>query len=301
MRLGAATGAVVRVRTSGIVVFFALVALATGACGSDTAPPDAPPGEPTLAAIRADIFNGTCALGSCHAAPTLAAKLELRENGLCHLLVSHKSCLFSDRTLVVPGKPEVSFLMNKLRGTGLEGTPDPACGTSNERMPLGQVPLSGGKLAQIEEWIRAGADCGGDVPSDAGVADAPTDGADESLADVASITAVATTIKVDEVTQVTVTLTHGAPSTGQPLILELSDADLAVLGVPASLYVNQGISSVTFDVRGKAVGPATITASSGATSKMLSFTVIALTLLNDKGSTTQLAMKLPAHSRPADR
>jgi hypothetical protein len=284
----------VRLRTRGIVVFFALVvALATGACGSDTAPPDAPPGDPTLAAIRADIFNGTCALGSCHAPPTLAAKLDLRDDGLCQLLVSHPSCLFSDKVLVVRGKPEASFLLNKLRGVGLEGTPDPACATSNERMPLGQVPLSAGKLAQIEEWIRAGASCGGDVPSDAGAPDAPNDGDGESLADVASITAVATTIHVDEVTQVTVTLTHGAPSGGQTIIFDVDD--LAVLAVPNALHVDPGISSVTFDVRGKALGPATITANAGANAMSITMMVTSLTLLDDKGSTTQLATKLPVH------
>src|SRR5512144_180446 len=134
------------------IVALALSAMAMGACGSDTAPPDAPPDEPTLAAIRSDIFSGTCALSSCHATPTLEAKLNLRDNGLCHLLVSHSSCLFPDKMLVVPGKPEASFLLDKLRGIGLDGTPDPACATSNQQMPLGQPPLSGEKLAQIENW-----------------------------------------------------------------------------------------------------------------------------------------------------
>jgi hypothetical protein len=162
-------------------------------------------------------------------------------------------------------------------------------------MPLGQVPLSGSKLAQIEEWIRAGASCGGDVPNDAGAPDAPNDGAGESLADVASITAVATTIHVDEVTQVTVTLTHGAPSGGQTIIFDLSDADLAVLAVPNALHVDPGISSVTFDVRGKALGPATITANAGTNAMSITMMVTSLTLLDDKGSTTQLATKLPVH------
>src|SRR5512144_473454 len=90
-----------------LALFATLVA---GACGPDTAPPDARPGDPTLAAIRSDIFNGSCALSSCHAQPTLATKLDLGSDGLCSLLVSHKSCLFPDRALVVPGKPELSFL-----------------------------------------------------------------------------------------------------------------------------------------------------------------------------------------------
>jgi hypothetical protein len=255
----------------GVVALALAAALATGACGSDAAVPDAPPGEPTLAAIRADIFNGTCALSNCHAPPMLAAKLDLRDDGICQRLVSHKSCLFPNKVLVVPGKPEASFLLNKLHGTGLDGTPDPACGASNERMPLGQVPLSGGKLAQIEDWIRAGAGCGGDVPSDAG-----TDAAAESLADVLSITAVATTIHVGEQTQVTVTLTHGAPTGGQPIRFDFLDTDDGnVLHVPAaSMDLDQGVSMVTFAVLGQAVGSVTLTASSGRNSMQLPITVI---------------------------
>ena len=271
----AAVGVVGRTHISGIVIFVLSAALFAGACGSDTAPPDAPPGEPTLAAIRSDVFNGTCALGSCHANPTVAAKLDLQRNGICHLLVSHKSCLYGNKMLVVPGKPEVSFLLDKLRGTGLEGSPDPdpECATSNQRMPLGQPPLSGNKIAQIEEWIRAGADCGGDVPPDVGN-DAGIDGPDDSLADVASITAVATTIPVGGLTQVTVTLTHGAPTAGQVLILDILESDDPnVLGVPASRFLDHGVSSVTFDVLGKAVGSATITASSGTNSKPITITV----------------------------
>jgi hypothetical protein len=298
MRFRAPTGVVGVVRVIGVVLLALSAALVTGACGSDTAPADARAGDPTLAAIRSDIFNGTCALGSCHAEPTLAAKLDLHNNGLCHLLVSHKSCLFSDRQLVVPGKPEASFLLNKLRGTGLEGTPDPACATSNERMPLGQPPLSGAKLAQIEAWIQAGASCGDDVATDAGVADGAIDGPDESLADVASVSAVATTIHVAEPTQMTVTLTHGAPPAGQTIILEVDDGN--ILGVPNAVHVDQGISSVTFDVLGKAVGPATITVSSGTNSMTITITVISLTLSDDKASTTQLAEALPSGSPVMD-
>ena len=164
-------------------------ALVVGACGSTAAPADAPAGAATLAAIRAEIFNGTCAVGSCHASPTLAAKLDLLDNGVCHLLVSHTSCLFPTKFLVLPGKPEASFLLDKLRGTALDGTPDPSCATTNQmitnqRMPFGLPPLPESKISQIEAWIKEGADCGGDVGPDAGI-DAGVD-----LAKVVSISAV---------------------------------------------------------------------------------------------------------------
>jgi len=299
MRFRAPTGVVGVVRVIGVLLLALSAALVTGACGSDASPADARPGDPTLAAIRSDIFNGTCALSICHAEPTLEAKLDLRNNGLCHLLVSHKSCLFPTKLLVVPGKPEASFLLDKLRGTGLDGTPDPACETTNERMPLGQVPLSEDKLAQIEAWIRAGADCGGDVPSDAGV-DGAIDGPDDSLADVASVSAVATTLHVGERTQVTVTLTHGAPAgrvpPGQNIIIDVNELDPpGVLALPNVVHVDPGVSSAVFEVQGQALGSATIIVSTGTNSMTITITVISLTLSDDKHSTIQLAGPYPGH------
>jgi hypothetical protein len=245
-------------------------ALVVGACGSNAAPADAPAGAATLAAIRAEIFNGTCALGSCHANPTLAAKLDLQDNGVCHLLVSHTSCLFPGKFLVLPGKPEMSFLMDKLRGTALDAQPaDPSCATTNQRMPFGLPTLPDSKISQIEAWIKAGADCGGDVGPDAGI-DAGLD-----LANVVSISAGSTTLQVGGTTQVTVTLNHGAPPGGQLLILNVFESDdPSVLGFPGSLQVAEGVSSMMFDVTGNKVGSVTLTASSGGTLQQLPFTVM---------------------------
>jgi len=236
MRLALATGAL-------------CAALVVGACGSNVAPADAPAGAATLAAIRSEVFTGTCASGSCHASPTLAAKLDLLDNGVCHLLVSQTSCLFPTKFLVLPGKPELSFLMDKLRGTALAGTPDPGCAATNERMPSGQPALPDSKISQIEAWIKAGADCGGDVGPDAGI------DAGVALANVVSISAGSTTLQVGGMTQVTVTLNHGAPPGGQLLILNIFDSDDAsVLGFPSSIQVAEGVSSVMFDVMGNKGG-----------------------------------------------
>jgi hypothetical protein len=303
MRLLTPAGVVGGVRVTGFVLLALSAALVTGACGSDTAPPDARAGDPTLAAIRSDIFNGTCALSSCHAAPTVAAKLDLHSDGLCQRLVRQTSCLFPDKVLVLPGKPEVSFLMDKLRGTGLEGTPDPSCATSNVLMPLGLPALSGGQLAQIEEWIRAGASCGGDVPPDAGIidaggaGDAGIDGPDESLADIASISAAATMITVGERTQGTVTFTHGVPPSGQVIVFEVDEVNQSVVSVDAFKSLEPGVSSVTFDVLGQMVGSAIITASSGTNSMSITITVTGVTLSDDKDSTTQIAGALPIPDR----
>lgn len=47
---------------------------------------------------------------------------------------------------VLPGKPEESFLIKKLRGTG-----------GGERMPRGRDPLPEATIAKLETWIREGA------------------------------------------------------------------------------------------------------------------------------------------------
>jgi hypothetical protein len=243
-------------------------------CGSNAASPDARTGDPTLAAIRAEIFNTTCGLSTCHAPPTLAAKLNLRDEGLCEQMVAHTSCLFADKLLVVPGKPEVSFLIDKLRGRNLAGAPDPSCATSNERMPFGQPALSEAQIAQVEQWIKSGASCGGDVPGDAGLpSDAGVDAGEVALADVATFTALTTTLKVGERTPATVTLTRGAPSVGQTLILE--PEDVALLGVTNAIEFAAGETTKTFDVLGKQPAAiTTLTASSGTNSKTLTFTIV---------------------------
>jgi len=254
-----------------LIVPIALGALA--ACGSDGNKPDAGATfAPNLAAIRSEIFSGTCALSTCHAPPTVAAKLDLRNDGLCSLMVGHSSCLFGERLIIVPGKPDLSFLVDKLRGRNLATGQDPTCGTTNMQMPSGGPPLAEDKIVQIETWIRNGASCGDDPASDAGV-DGPVDGGDTALADVATLTALATTIKVGERTQATVTLTHGAPPQGQTIIIDSDDT--AFIGVPASFQVAPGDSTYTFDVLGKQpAAMATFTASSGTNSRSLTMTVV---------------------------
>lgn len=258
----------------GLAVPLVPLALILGACGSHTSPADAPSGAPTLAAIRSEIFNGTCTSDSCHARPMLAAKLDLRDDGLCSLLVKHTSCLFPGKFLVLPFRPEASFLLDKLRGTNLDGTPDPACAPTNKQMPFDLAPLSSSKIAQIEAWIQAGADCGNDPLIDAGI-DAPIDGPGEMSADVASITAAATTISVGQQTQVTVTLTRGAPASGEIVYLDLFDVENTnVLNVPyPNQQVSAGVSSATFDVIGMSAGVGGITANAGPSSMSLTIMV----------------------------
>src|SRR5262245_54093801 len=106
--------------TRNTLVTLTLAAIA--ACGTDYAPRAdgaVQPGSATLAAIRAEIFDKRCA--GCHgdgasSVSTGAGRLNLAGDDVCHALVNHSSCLFPNRMRVVPGKPEDSFLLDKLKG-----------------------------------------------------------------------------------------------------------------------------------------------------------------------------------------
>lgn len=54
-------------------------------------------------------------------------------------------------TLVVPGEPENSYLLHKIKGTHLEQ------GGAGARMPFAQRPLPEEVVKQIEQWIAQGA------------------------------------------------------------------------------------------------------------------------------------------------
>jgi len=249
-----------------------LVAL-IAACGNDHAAPDGTPGGATLAAIRSDIFEKSCAFGSCHKGSSAPAHLELWGDGICHALVQHTSCEFPDKMLVTPGKPEASFLLDKVRGTAT-GTPQPDCANTNERMPLGAMPLTNDQIAQIEDWIRSGASCG-DGGGDAGV-DAMTD-ANTTPAKVIAVDATATKIAAGEMTHIVVTLDHAAPSGGQQVDIDVADG--TALGAPSSVLVPAGLSEISFDALGKRPArPVKLTATSDGASKSRSITITGLSL-----------------------
>lgn len=294
------------------VSLFMLV-LATSACGTDVRPPGGivETNEPSLEAIRSDIFATSCGFGSCHGGPTPAAHLDLRSDDICGALVGHSSCLFPNKMLVVPGKPELSFLLDKLTGTHLDGTPAPGCADSNEPMPFGAPRLDTEKIARIEAWIRDGARCDrmgdyNDMPPDAGMTvDAP----------VASVAAAATTIRAGEHTRITITLALPAPPGGQTIDLDVDDA--TVLGVPSAYHVDAGVSTIDIDVIGKRPAHSTrITATAGSISRSASIAVTGLQLSEiefdpistDDGNewvelanTTDVAIDLSAYSLGSGR
>jgi hypothetical protein len=226
---------------------FVCLSLVVGACGTDyrTEPDGGTQAAPTsFAAIREDVFATSCGFGSCHAGKTPAAHLDLQGGDVCAALVSHQSCLFPNRSLVVPGKPEQSFLLDKLKGNALDDEPAGDCAETNERMPWGAPALDAETLARIESWIRAGAPCerSGEAPPDAGTGTGMP-------AEVSGITADATTIRAGESTHVTITLAQPAPTGGQLIDLDVDDP--TVLAVPSAVHVAAGVSIVDVAVIGK--------------------------------------------------
>jgi hypothetical protein len=129
-----------------------------GAGGVGTGGEVAPVRVPKFSAIFGEIITkgsvGNCVFGACHGGPA-----DPKANGGLHMdaldlpgtyaaLVGpvSTSTLCTGKTLVVPGKPQESLLLLKLR-------PSPPCGV---QMPL-PTPLPEDRITQIETWIKNGA------------------------------------------------------------------------------------------------------------------------------------------------
>mgnify|MGYP005840475211 CR=1 FL=1 len=131
------------------------LALGAAACGSrperEGNASGPPPGERTeaIAAFEpaAAIFEASCATAACHSTERGAGQLVLSPQVARENLVDVPSNQQDGATLVVPGDPEGSYLLAKLRGDdGIRGS----------RMPIGRSPLSEEELATITEWIAGG-------------------------------------------------------------------------------------------------------------------------------------------------
>jgi hypothetical protein len=113
----------------------------------------------TFDRIQRQIFNQSCALGSCHDSESLAGGL-LLETGASHGnlvndVPTNPSAAGAGwlRVDVVPdvsGNPDSSFLFHKIEGT----LPD---ATYGERMPRGKPKLNATLREIIQLWIEAGA------------------------------------------------------------------------------------------------------------------------------------------------
>jgi hypothetical protein len=121
------------------------LALAGASCfGAGTRMAEDGPCEPTLESVRSQIFLRTCSVQGCHGAHEPAFGLVLSDPDVETLLAGAGSSTCEGEVLLVPGDPEASLIVKKIRGT--------ACLT---RMPQGGEPLSDEEIACIEGWIAA--------------------------------------------------------------------------------------------------------------------------------------------------
>jgi hypothetical protein len=249
-------------------------------------------GQPTLSAIQDAIFSKSCAFGSCHGGANPAAGLNLTAGHSCASLVQQPSCVFSSRTLVVPGDPDQSYLFHAVAGDDLGSNADgPCAGLTNgtpSRMPLGGAPLCQGQIDQVKAWITAGASCddsGGDAGTvmtdaagdrgdsgeagDAGSGDAAqgndaSDGGSEAAsltADVAQVTSAKAAFEAGQTVGGNVVLAQPAPSSGVSVTLTATDP--TVLAVPSVVFVAGGQTSAAFQIAGLRPGRASVQATAG--------------------------------------
>jgi len=130
---------------------------------------DRPLPDNTWGSIYAGVIAPSCARSKCHDAASAEASLDLssRERAYEQLLMAADGSMGrpasgvfcgdpmglrdAPRILVVPGDPEASLLLHKLRGFA---PTEPLCG---EDMPSGRPRLPASRVGSIEAWIMAGA------------------------------------------------------------------------------------------------------------------------------------------------
>jgi hypothetical protein len=115
--------------------------------------PQLPAIEPRLSVIQAKVLGPGCTLSQCHAAGQADEALELAEGRSYEELVNkaanNPAARSEGRILVVPGKPEESFLVMKLRS--------PLDSKYGVVMPRGSEGAKQNEYDAIVEWIRRGA------------------------------------------------------------------------------------------------------------------------------------------------
>jgi mono/diheme cytochrome c family protein len=123
----------------------------SAACGgspsspTSTSLPVAAEDAAVLSSIQTQIFTPKCA--GCHGNAVQQAGLNLASGSSFSSLVNVKSSQTSI-TLVVPGNPNDSYLIQKLEGRS---------GISGDRMPQGGPFLTDAEVESITDWITAGA------------------------------------------------------------------------------------------------------------------------------------------------
>lgn len=239
----------------------ACAAAAAGACGTDSAPADA-----SFDAVVQDVLVPRCTFSSCHAAPTVAAGLDLTAARACGMLLDQPSCLFPDRMRVVPGAPADSFLFHKVADEGLDQAPTGTCASTNLLMPFGGAQIPDAELALVRGWIAAGAECAAspDQPGDA----APG---------IATLTADRAAPVAGETVTITLTLDRAAPEGGQVVTLAM---DTTAISAPVQVVVPAG--ATTAQLQAYALRPASrfaLRATTGKSTKALALRVAGLDIV----------------------
>lgn len=117
-----------------------LLALAVAACS--------PP--PTYQRVQTEVLDKSCTFSACHTASAPAEGLSLDAPAHAKLVnVKAHGAGATDLTLVVPGKPEASYLYQKLTQAS------PRVGA---QMPNNGDPLDDARLGLVHDWIAAGAE-----------------------------------------------------------------------------------------------------------------------------------------------
>ena len=98
------------------------------------------------ASAQGEVLFPSCGFGACHGAGAGGLVID-GSDGDHARLVGAAATGAAGQTLVVPGDPGASYLLQKMRGSS---------GISGEVMPPGGA-LEADKVAIIEAWIRAGA------------------------------------------------------------------------------------------------------------------------------------------------
>ena len=130
-----------------------LVTAVLVACGPRAEPapePDRTPDEPAIGAFApmAGILEQSCATTGCHTAAQAAGQLVLSPDVAHGNTVNAPSAQLEGEVLVVPGDPDTSYLLAKIRGDErIRGA----------RMPIGRSPLTAEEEQIIADWIAAGA------------------------------------------------------------------------------------------------------------------------------------------------
>ena len=112
-----------------------------------------PAGPATFSTIQSDVILLGCAVSGCHdnrANPAANLSLVNAETSY-NQMVNQPSTQLPGMKMVLPGDPDNSYLVHKLRGTHL------SIGGTGQNMPQYAAALPQGQIDRIVQWVLDGA------------------------------------------------------------------------------------------------------------------------------------------------